>query len=237
MTDLASIDQEGMLTAHSVGVIKVVATANDGSEVSSELIITIMPQPNDVPGEIVLSDNNGHDTGILNGDYLVNMNVWWGNNGREYKLYENDMLIDAQILTEDSPNAQSTVTSITYKKNGSYRYYAELTNEFGTTRSNVLTVTVTQAEPAKPALSHNNWSQMGNYKVSMNMWWGTNASLYRIYENGILIDTQVLTEHSSQAQTAVTEIQNKAKGSYEYQAELINYAGSTFSEKIIVEVK
>ncbi|TMV49725.1 hypothetical protein FE783_13960 [Paenibacillus mesophilus] len=188
------------------------------------------------PGKPVLSDDNGHDTGILDGDYKVKMDMWWGNNGKTYKLYENDVPIDTQLLADRSPNTQSTVTSVTYRKNGTYRYYAELRNESGTTRSDVLTVSVTQAAPAQPVLSHNNWDGDGNFQVDMNLWWGTNGTTYRLYENGVLVDTQALTAKTPQAQSATTGVQGKPVGTYEYRAELENYAGSISSAKMTVQV-
>ena len=188
------------------------------------------------PGKPTLSEDNGHDTGLMDGDYNVNMNLWWGNNGTVYKLFENDRLIDTQMLADRSPKAQSAVTAVTNRTNGTYRYVAELTNASGTTRSDVLTVRVTDAAPAKPVLSDNNWDGDGDFNVSMNMWWGTNGAAYRLYENGILIDTQTLVDKTPQAQSAVTAIQGRPAGVYEYRAELVNDAGAASSEKLIVVV-
>lgn len=189
-----------------------------------------------VPGKPDLSNDNGFDTGIQDGNYRVKMDMWWGDNGRIYKLYENDVLIETQILVDNSPSAQSTVTSVTYKMNGTYRYYAELTNTFGTTRSDIMTVIVTQATPAKPVLSNDNWDGDGNFKVSMNMWWGTNGGVYYLYENGVLIYTQALTSNSPYVQGGVTTITNRAIGTYQYRGELVNYAGTTSSDTKIVNV-
>ncbi|WP_238178075.1 sugar-binding protein [Paenibacillus contaminans] len=209
-----------------------------GSEGSGELTVkrTSPPNPAEAPGKPYLSDDNGYDTGIMDGNYSVKMNMWWGNNGSTYKLYENDVLIDTQTLIAHSPNAQSTVTSVTYRKNGTYRYYAELINASGTTRSDIHTVNVAQAAPGTPVLSHDNWDGDGSYKVSMNMWWGTNGTTYRLYENGTLIDTRTLADQTPGSQSAVTVIGNKPAGTYEYQCELINDAGETVSGKIIVKV-
>ncbi|UKS27042.1 glycosyl hydrolase [Paenibacillus sp. HWE-109] len=202
--------------------------------------ITVKPSPKPdaaaAPGKAVLSDDNGYDTGIRDGNYSVTMQMWWGNNGSTYKLYENDLLIDTQVLTAHSPNAQTTVTSVTYRNNGIYRYYAELINAAGTTRSDVHTVTVSHAAPAVPVLSHDNWDGDGSFNISMNMWWGTNGTMYRLYENGVLIDTQPITDRSPSAQSATTVIRGKPKGTYEYQAELVNYAGAAVSGKMIVKV-
>ncbi len=188
------------------------------------------------PGKPVLSSDNGYTTGLFEGSYNVSMNLWWGENGSEYKLYENGVLIDTQKLTAASPSAQSSKTAITGKANGTYTYVAELTNDKGTTRSDVLTVQVTNAAPGKATLSQNNWDGDGNFNVSMNLWWGTNATEYRLYENDVLIDTQALNAATPASQNATTELSGRANGTYSYRAELINAAGVTSTETITVQV-
>ncbi|WP_405144590.1 DUF5689 domain-containing protein [Paenibacillus sp. FSL H7-0942] len=188
------------------------------------------------PGKPVLSSDNGYTTGLFEGSYNVSMNLWWGENGSEYKLYENGVLIDTQKLTAASPSAQSSKTAITGKANGTYTYVAELTNDKGTTRSDVLTVQVTNAAPGKATLSQNNWDGDGNFNVSMNLWWGTNATEYRLYENDVLIDTQALNAATPASQSATTELSGRANGTYTYRAELINAAGVTSTETITVQV-
>ncbi|MDF2651197.1 MAG: hypothetical protein K0Q73_7002, partial [Paenibacillus sp.] len=194
------------------------------------------PSSHGIPGKPVLSDDNGQDTGILDGDYHIKMDMWWGENGKYYKLYENDRLIDTRTMINHSPNAQTALTSFQGKPNGTYHYFAELINEQGTTRSDTLTVTVSQANPSNPVLSNDNWDGDGQFQVHMNMWWGTNGSTYRLYENGVLIDTQPLAGQTPQAQSAVTFIHNKQMGVYEYRAELVNDSGVTSSETMNVHV-
>ncbi|WP_435924209.1 chitinase N-terminal domain-containing protein [Paenibacillus sp. DYY-L-2] len=189
------------------------------------------------PGQPVLSDDNGHDTGLRDGNYTVTMNMWWGNNGTALKLYENDVLIETVDLTDVSPAAQSKSFYIAGKKNGTYTYTAELINSKGVTKSQPLVVTVTDAAPGKSVLSNDNWDGDGEYKVTMNLWWGTNGSGYRLYENGQLIDTQALSEVTPGAQQAVSVVSGKAAGTYEYVAELVNAAGETSSEVMTVVVK
>lgn len=210
------------------------AAGNRGSQTAT--VTNIVAKSTGAPGKPVLSHDNESDAGLRDGNYNVTMNMWWGNNGNIYALYENDVLIDRRILADNAPSAQSAVTSVTYKMNGTYRYYAELTNAYGTTRSDVLTVAVTQAAPAKPVLSNDNWDHDGNFQVSMNMWWGTNGATYRLYENGVLIDAQTLGERTPQAQSAATAIRNKPAGTYVYRCELVNYAGAASSEEMTVVV-
>lgn len=200
------------------------------------LVANIAKNSAGAPGKPVLSSDNGYDTGIQDGSYTIGMNMWWGNNGDVYKLYENGALIDTRTLTDDSPNPQSAVKSIVGKRNGTYRYYAELTNAYGTTGSDELIVTVTQSAPAKPVLSNDNWDGDGSFRVNMNTWWGTNGTTYRLYENGVLIDTQTLADRTPQSQSAATPIEGRPAGVYEYRCELENDAGSTSSDIMIVQV-
>jgi uncharacterized protein YjdB len=210
------------------------AAGNQGTATAT--VNNIVSKSKAKPGSPILSNDNGYDTGLLDGTYNVTMNMWSGENGRVYKLYENDVLIETKILTDNSPNAQKAVTAISGKKNGTYRYFAELTNAFGTTTSSIHVVTVTKASPDKPVLSNDNWDGDGNFKVTMNMWWGTNGITYNLYENGVLIYTQALTNNTPAAQSALTTVTNKAIGTYQYRGELVNYAGATSSETMAVNV-
>src|SRR5690606_31112072 len=112
----------------------------------------------------------------------------------------------------------------------------ELSNSFGTAYCDPLVVTVKDAAPSKPILSHNNWNGDGIYTINMNLWWGTNATEYRLLENGQVIDTQILEPQTPRSQAASTAIVGKEPGSYEYVAVLVNSAGETSSERIIVTV-
>nr|WP_240636675.1 DUF5689 domain-containing protein [Paenibacillus silvae] len=188
------------------------------------------------PGKPVLSSDNGYASGLSDGSYTVSMNLWWGENATEYKLYENGVLVDTQKLTAASPSAQFAKTAITGKGNGTYTYVAELINAKGATRSDELTVNIAHAAPGKAVLSQNNWDGDGEYTVTMNLWWGTNATEYRLYENDVLIDTQSLTAATPSAQMAKTDLSGRANGTYTYRAELVNAAGVTSTETITVQV-
>ncbi|GIP56678.1 rhamnogalacturonan lyase family protein [Paenibacillus woosongensis] len=218
----------------------------EGMEQPRAPLITYVGAPNEAeepikatgaPGKPALTDNNGYDTGLLDGDYTITMNMWWGNNGSEYKLYENGQLIDTQKLADDSPSAQIASTEITGRPNGTYTYTCELINKFGTTACEARTVTVKHAAPAKPVLSDDNWDGDGSYQLTMNLWWGTNATVYRLYENSVLIDTQDLIATTPHAQYAVTMIEGKTAGEYKYQVELENSSGITKSDILTVTVK
>ncbi|AIQ18502.1 hypothetical protein H70357_18695 [Paenibacillus sp. FSL H7-0357] len=197
----------------------------------------VTPLASSAPGTPVLSDNNGHDTGLRDGDYTITMNLWWGNNGTLFKLYEDGKLIKEVPLADHSPSAQSVQIDITGKQNGTYVYTGELINSLGTTKGSPLTVTVTDASPGQAVLSNDNWDGDGSFSVSMNLWWGTNATEYELYENGVLVDTQPLQAHTPGAQSAVTALSGKVPGTYEYEAVLRNPAGETRTAKMIVTVQ
>ncbi|TYP79338.1 carbohydrate binding domain-containing protein [Paenibacillus methanolicus] len=199
-------------------------------------IDALVPSAAAVPGAAVLSSNSGHANGLHDGNYTITMNLWWGQNGTSYTLYENGAAIDTKRLADGTPNAQNAVTTVSGKPNGTYVYTCELRNGRGATACTPVTVTVKDSNSGKPELSHDNWDTNGDYAVTMNMWWGTNGTTYKLYENDVLIDTQSLTANSPNAQSASTPITGKAAGTYLYKAELINAAGVTESQEMTVIV-
>lgn len=236
--NVAAVAADGTVFGLAAGEAVITAASASNPAVKAEHRVQVVPRPDPLkaPGKPVLADDNGYDNGLQDGSYTVSMNMWWGNNGGTYRLYENDRLIDTQALPENTPAAQSTVTAVTYRPNGTYAYYAELSNPFGTTRSDVHTVTVAQAAPGQPVLSHDNWDGNGDYTVTMNLWWGTNGTLYRLYENGRLIWEQQLDSRTPQAQSVAVPLTGRTPGTYEYVGELVNYAGAVSSEKLAVQV-
>ncbi|SDD69795.1 HYR domain-containing protein [Paenibacillus sp. UNCCL117] len=225
--------QELGLGTHTVQY-RVTDAAGNVAEKSYAFKVT-QPSSAGAPGKPVLSDDNGQD-GLRDGSYIITMNMWWGNNGSEFRLYENGTLIGTSRLTEAAPAAQAAKSAVTGRVNGTYTYTCELINDSGSTACEPHTVTVTDASPAKPVLSQDNWDGDGSYRVTMNMWWGTNGSEYRLYENGELIDTKALQAASPGAQQAATDLTGRAPGQYEYRAELVNSSGRTWSETIVVKV-
>ncbi len=188
------------------------------------------------PAKPVLADDNGQDNGLRDGSYNVTMNLWWGNNATSYKLYEEGQVISEGKLKDASPNAQQLSVPVTGKTNGTYNYVIELTNRFGTSKSEQLKVKVTDASPGEAVLSSDNWDGDGSYTVTMNLWWGTNASEYELYENGKLIDKQSLTAATPGAQRAVTDVTGKEPGIYAYKAVLKNAAGEKDTSVLRVKV-
>ena len=188
------------------------------------------------PGQGALSNDNGWDTGLQDGSYNVVMNLWWGEEGSIFRLYENGNLIATTKLTFGGVGAQNVSIPVTGKTNGTYVYTGELVNSKGTTATTSTTVKVTQANPGTPVLSNDNWSGGGTYTVTANMWWGTNATSYTFYENGVAVGQGDLTANTPNAQTATLSVQAKEKGTYTYRVDFTNAAGTTSSKTMTVTV-
>ena len=99
--------------------------------------------------------------------------------------------------------------------------------------------------PAAPTLSHNQWGTDvdGNYDIKCNLWYGNNATSYKVYEkfgsNGdyALIQEGELEDNTPSPQEVIVNIRGKDKvGTYYYYAEFINDFGITKSNEISVIV-
>lgn len=188
------------------------------------------------PARGVLSHDNGHDTGLQDGDYTVRMNLWWGENASSFRLYENGTLISTEPLTYAGVSAQTVSVPVAGKKNGTYVYTAELVNTRGVTALQPITVSVTQASPGVPIISHDNWDGDGAFTLSANLWWGTNATSYRFYDGETLIGEGSLTAKTPAAQVARLALTGQATGAHAYRVEFRNAAGSTSSITLPVTV-
>lgn len=139
-----------------------------------------------IPGTPNLYHNN-YD-GLSN--YTITMNMWWGNNGTSWVLYENNAVILTQTLVDNSPDAQTASFNITGKQNGSYSYRCDLRNSFGTTNSKTITVNVTNGGsgtnvPAIPT----GLSALASGTSQINVSWNavTGAASYDLEVDGNII--------------------------------------------------
>lgn len=90
--------------------------------------------------------------------------------------------------------------------------------------------------PAVPALSHNNWDQKATYAIEFNIWWGNNATSYKLFENNQVIQEGSLEANSPNAQSKVFQMNKTINGTYQYKIELTNSFGTTNSSTISVTV-
>jgi hypothetical protein len=85
-------------------------------------------------------------------------------------------------------------------------------------------------------LSNDNWSGGGTFTVTANLWWGTNATSYTFYENGVAVGQGNLVASTPNAQSATLKVTAKAKGTYVYRVDFTNAAGTTSSKTMTVTV-
>ncbi|WP_091229242.1 glycosyl hydrolase 53 family protein [Microbacterium sp. 3J1] len=189
------------------------------------------------PARGVLSHDNGHDTGLLDGDFTVTMNLWWGQNATKLRLFENGVLIATVPLTFGGTSAQVAQVAVTGKTNGTYEYTGELVNSRGVMAVKPVTVKVKDAAPGAPVLSADNGDGDGSYTVTANMWWGTNATSYRLYEDGVLISEGDMVANSPAAQRVTVPVAGRAVGKHTYRVEFVNAAGSAQSKTLTVAVR
>lgn len=230
------IPLDGLAGTHAFTV----RAANHAGLVTAETVELLVYEDEgatEAPARGVLSSNSGWEDGIADGTFTISMNLWYGVNGSVFRLYENGELISTKLLSPDSPNAQLTTVDVSGRENGDYTYTGELVNAAGATATTSVTVAVRDAAPAQPVLTHDNRDRDGNYLVTANLWWGTNGTSYRLYENGVLVDEQQLVAASPNAQSATTAIAGRAPGEYVYIAEFLNAAGATASKPITVRVR
>ncbi|RLK48964.1 glycosyl hydrolase 53 family protein [Microbacterium telephonicum] len=214
--------------------VEVVTTAL--ADATAGLVRTDADRATAAPASGALSHDNGWDTGLQDGDYNIRMNLWWGQNASSFRLYEDGRLVATQALAYDGVKAQVVTVPIRGKGNGTYRYTAVLANTRGETTLAPLTVTVTAANPGAPVLSHDNWDGDGVFTVTADMWWGTNATAYRFFQDGALVAEGTLSPRTPQAQRAVLPVTAATPGRHVYRVEFVNAAGSTTSAPLIVTV-
>ncbi|MRG60704.1 glycosyl hydrolase family 32 [Agromyces sp. CFH 90414] len=188
------------------------------------------------PGAGGLSSDNGWDTGLRDGDFDVTMNLWWGENASLFKLYQDGELVHTERLSPQTPRAQRVVVPVQGLGNGTYTFVGELLNSKGTTPTKPLTVTVRDANPSVPVLSHDNRDGDGGYTLTANLWWGQNATSYAFLEDGRVVGEGELAAATPGAQRATLEVAGKPKGAYAYTVEFRNAAGVTTSAPVTVKV-
>jgi levanase len=217
--------------------VSAVNTAGEGPRSGWSTTVTVPDGATAAPARATLSHDNGWDTGLADGDYNITMNLSWGQNGSSFRLYENGVLVSTVPLSYGGLSPQQASVPIAGKPNGTYVYTGELVNTKGVTATKSITVKVTQANPAKPVLSHDNQDGDGNYTLTANLWWGTNATSYRFFEGDTLLAEGALVAATPGAQSANLQVAGAAKGTHSYRVEFVNSAGSTSSAPLKVTVK
>ena len=92
------------------------------------------------------------------------------------------------------------------------------------------------AVPGKAVLSTSNGPKDGDFTVDMSLRRGENGSLFKLYENGVLVSTQWLTPSSPNPQSASVHISGLQNGVYQYVGVLVNSKGQTATKPLKVTV-
>ncbi|MFG6503059.1 fibronectin type III domain-containing protein [Microbacterium sp. P05] len=94
--------------------------------------------------------------------------------------------------------------------------------------------------PGTPVLSsndgHDTGLKDGTFQLTMDMWWGDNGGLFKLYRDGELVAKVPLASASPMAQRKVIEVAALANGTYEFVGVLVNSKGSTESRPLTVTV-
>ncbi|MCY6959892.1 glycosyl hydrolase family 18 protein [Clostridium sp. ZC22-4] len=205
-----------------------------GSSKGNSIVVEVL-DPNALIAPVISVDKE-----INIGNYKISIEVLENNKGNLIKLYENGV----EVLSEsiDGLNKKVFTKEFKGKKIGEYTYKAEIVGKDNKIESNTLKVIVkednpsSKEKPAKPVLTHDNWENKDSYNITMNMWWGVNGDKIRLYENGVLVSEANLVSNTPQAQTYSFKVTERKTGKYTYYVELINEAGATRSDDLVVNV-
>ncbi|WP_168916421.1 rhamnogalacturonan lyase family protein [Microcella flavibacter] len=233
----ASIALDGLVGERTL-TVRAVNNAGLSTEVSSTITVFADSGAEAAPARGVLTSTSGWEYGLSDGTFAIMMNLWWGENATAYRLYQDGVLVDTQLLTADSPNGQVASTRFSGLPDGRYVFTGELLNAAGTTATTSVTVVVRDAAPGTPVVSSDySRDRDSDYTLTTNLWWGTNATEYRLLENGVVIDEQTLVGQTPLAQRATTSVTDREPGTYVYVAEFENAAGVTSSRELTVRVR
>jgi len=83
---------------------------------------------------------------------------------------------------------------------------------------------------------HDTGLRDGAYRITADLWWGQNATVVKLYENGALIAAQRLDAATPAAQHTVFDIAGRVNGTYEYRVTALNPLGETVSRTHTVRV-
>lgn len=86
------------------------------------------------------------------------------------------------------------------------------------------------AVPGRAAISDDNGRDGlhgSAYTVTVDLWWGQNATQVRLIENGEIVATRNLVDATPAAQRVAFDLTGRTNGTYTYGCELVNAAGTT----------
>ena len=215
-------------------VVDVVVSSADGTAVITYSVTVTVPAALDAspPASAVLSTTAGW-SGLQDGSFEVRADLWWGVNGRAFRLFQDGEMIAEVPLTADGVHAQHATVPISGLPNGTYVFTGEFANTAGRTATTSVTVTVTQAAPAAPALRVE--GSGSSYRAIADLWWGTNATSYTLYDGDMVVAVGTLAASTPAAQHVERSLALES-GRHDLRVEFANAAGGTSSPTVSVTV-
>lgn len=170
----------------------------------------------------------------------VTWNMWWGENGTDWTLYNNGSPVCSGSLTPNGQNAQSASCQIALAI-GSNNLSVELCNRDGcqSDSKNIQVAgnnTTTAVPPAQPTIA---WmpasASADDQTIRWDMWWGNNGNNWRLLHNGKKIHSGNLTPNGQQAQNGETVV-NLQAGQHTFIVELCSNNLCTASESKTINI-
>jgi hypothetical protein len=90
--------------------------------------------------------------------------------------------------------------------------------------------------PAKPTLQIQNWDHVGDFPIVWTKWYGTSATSWALYEDGVKVQSGPVAPNGTDPQTVTMQVAGKLLGVYTYQVKISNAAGSTWSDAAFTTV-
>ncbi|MBV1775624.1 hypothetical protein KSF73_07825 [Burkholderiaceae bacterium DAT-1] len=89
----------------------------------------------------------------------------------------------------------------------------------------------TAGAPATPTIQIQNYNSTttNNFTIAWNIWYGTNATSWTLYQNGAAVQNGTLTANGTSAQSVTMNLNNIPLGVYTYYVQVCNAAGCTNS--------
>lgn len=198
--------------------------------------------------DVTLPSAPGNVTAVAVGDTAINIS--WdassptGAGFSGYRVYDGTGTMPVCVTSTTT----CSITGLTLGTTHSYRVSG--VNQLGEGSLSAATTPIVLPEvpsndgatqrPAQGVLSSNNgWDtglQDGAFQITMNMWWGVNGSLFKLYQDGTLVKSVRLTMATSNAQVAVADISGLKNGTYTFTGALVNSKGTTATQPLTVKV-
>ena len=172
------------------------------------------------------------DNATNKGTYTITLKIPANSKATSYKLYENNKVVKEGTVSTDALEVKYDAKDMA---DGTYKYKVETLNSDSSNVSNDLTVTVSKVlpKPLEATLSVNKATNNGDYVITASIPANSNATSYKLYENNKVVKEGEVTTSAS---NVTLDVKGKAKGTYTYKLEMINYDNTVPSKDLVVTV-